>query len=68
MKKILLLIVAAILIAFSSEQLVRAQNPDDKQGAQHKKTSGIFTLYAMDPSARSLCLNDGKEGTTFSIQ
>jgi hypothetical protein len=62
MKKILLLIVAAILIAFSSEQLVRAQNPDDKQGAQTRKRSGIFTLYALDPLARTLCFNDGKEG------
>jgi hypothetical protein len=62
MKKINFLIVTAALIAVCSPQLVRAQTPDDKQGAQHKKTSGIFTLYAMDPSARSLCLNDGKEG------
>jgi hypothetical protein len=62
MKKILFLIVAAILIAFSSEQLVRAQNPDDKQGAQTRKRSGIFTLYALDPLARTLCFNDGKEG------
>ena len=62
MKKIQFLFVSAVLIAFCSPQLMRAQTPDDKQGAQHKKTNGIFTLYALDPSARSLCLNDGKEG------
>jgi hypothetical protein len=62
MKKIQFLIVTAALLAFCSPQLLRAQTPDDKQGAQHKKTSGIFTLYALDPSARTLCLNDGKEG------
>jgi hypothetical protein len=61
MKKILFLIVSAALIAFCSPKLMRAQTPDDK-GAQQKKTSGIFTLYALDPSARTLCFNDGKEG------
>jgi hypothetical protein len=62
MKKIQFLIVSAALLAFCSPQLFRAQTPDDKQGAQHKKTNGIFTLYALDPSARTLCLSDGKEG------
>jgi hypothetical protein len=66
MKKIQFLIVSAALLAFCSPQLLRAQTPDDKQGAQHKKTSGIFTLYALDPSARTLCLSDGKEGMQSS--
>jgi hypothetical protein len=62
MKKIFFLIVTAALMALSFPQLMRAQNPDDKQGAQTRKRSGIFTLYALDPLARSLCFNDGKEG------
>lgn len=39
--------------------------PDDKQAAQPRKRSGIFTLYAVDPLARTLCFNDGKEGMAF---
>ena len=63
MKKISFLIVSVAVIALCSPQLLRAQTaPDEKQGAQARKRSGIFTLYAMDPLARSLCLNDGKEG------
>ena len=48
--------------------LVRAQNPalpDDKQATQPRKRGGIFTLYAMDPLARTLCFTDGKEGMAF---
>ena len=48
--------------------LVRAQNPalpDDKQATQPRKRCGIFTLYAMDPLARTLCFTDGKEGMAF---
>ena len=39
--------------------------PDDKQAAQPRKRGGIFTLYAVDPLARTLCFNDGKEGMAF---
>src|SRR5215212_8658733 len=54
-----------LLVGFGFPQLLRAQSPaapDDKQGSQPRKRSGIFTMYAMDPLARSLCFNDGKEG------
>ena len=62
MKKISLFIVsAALLIGFGGAQLLRAQTPDDK-GAQPRKRSGIFTMYALDPLARTFCFNDGKEG------
>lgn len=49
-------------------QLVHAQTPavpDDKQASQPKKRGGIFTIYAVDPLARSLCFADGKEGMAF---
>ena len=64
MKKITFLIVSA-LFAFSCAQLLDAQTPtlpDEKQTAQPRKRSGIFTLYALDPLARALCFTDGKEG------
>jgi hypothetical protein len=38
--------------------------PDDKTGPPRKR-SGIFTMYAIDPLARTLCFNDGKEGMAF---
>ncbi|HXC69783.1 MAG TPA: hypothetical protein VN644_07395 [Pyrinomonadaceae bacterium] len=58
------LIVSAVLIAFCSAQTLRAQTPTtpDEKAAQPRKTSGIFTMYALDPLARSFCFNDGKEG------
>ncbi len=66
MKKISLLIVsAALMIGFGCAQLVRAQTPDDK-GAQARKRSGVFTMYALDPLARSFCFNDGKEGMAIA--
>ena len=66
MKKISLLIVsAALMIGFGCAQLVRAQTPDDK-GAQPRKRSGVFTMYALDPLARSFCFNDGKEGMAIA--
>lgn len=68
MKKISFLIVSAALIAFCFPQILRAQTPatpDEKQTAQPRKRSGIFTLYALDPLSRSLCFNDGKEGMMF---
>jgi hypothetical protein len=69
MNKISCLIVSAALIAFCSPQLLHAQTataPDEKQGAQQRKRAGIFTMYALDPLARTLCLNDGKEGRTIA--
>jgi hypothetical protein len=66
MKKISLLIVsAALMIGFGCAQLVRAQTPDDK-GSQPRKRNGIFTMYALDPLARSFCFNDGKEGMAIA--
>jgi hypothetical protein len=57
-----------LLAGFGFPQLLRAQTPampDEKQPAQPRKRGGIFTLYAMDPLARSLCFTDGKEGMAF---
>lgn len=39
--------------------------PDEKQASQPKKRGGIFTMYALDPLARTLCFSDGKEGMQF---
>jgi hypothetical protein len=67
MKRLFLSIVL-LLAGFGFPQLLRAQTaamPDDKQAAQPRKRSGIFTLYAMDPLARTVCFNDGKEGMAF---
>ena len=62
-----LLVSIVLLAGFGFPQLLRAQTPampDDKQ-AQPRKRSGIFTMYAIDPLARTLCLTDGKEGMAF---
>ena len=67
MKKLLICFVL-LLSGFSVPQLLRAQTPampDDKQAAQPRKRGGIFTIYAMDPLARTLCFADGKEGMVF---
>ncbi len=67
MKKLLIFLVL-LASGFAFPQLLRAQTPampDDKQAAQPRKRGGIFTLYAVDPLARSLCFNDGKEGMAF---
>jgi hypothetical protein len=58
------LIVSAALIAFCSPAVLRAQTPTtpDEKAAQPRKTTGIFTLYALDPLARTFCFTDGKEG------
>src|ERR1041385_7638884 len=64
----LLVCLILLLAGCGLPQLVRAQTPatpDDKQTAQPRKRSGIFTLYAVDPLARTLCFNDGKEGMAF---
>jgi len=66
MKSLLVFIV--LFAGFTFPQSLRAQTaavPDDKQAAQPRRRGGIFTIYAMDPLARTLCLTDGKEGMAF---
>jgi len=67
MKKLLIFLVL-LLSGFAFPRVLRAQTPavpDDKQATQPRKRGGIFTLYAVDPLARTLCFNDGKEGMAF---
>ena len=67
MKKLLIFLVL-LITGFAFPQLLRAQTPampDDKQATQPRKHGGIFTLYAVDPLARTLCFKDGKEGMAF---
>jgi hypothetical protein len=61
--KNLLVCMVLLLAGFGGPQLLRAQTPTapDEKG-QSKKRGGIITLYALDPLARTLCFNDGKEG------
>ena len=58
-----------VFIAVGSHQVLRAQTtssaPDEKRAAQPRTRGGIFTMYAVDPLARTLCFNDGKEGMAF---
>ena len=64
-----LFIVLVVSIGFTSQQVMRAQTPsapDEKRAAQPKKRGGIFTMYAIDPLARTLCFSDGKEGMAFT--
>ena len=64
----LLTSIILLLAGLGGPQLLRAQTPampDDKQAPQSQKRSGIFTIYAMDPLARTLCFTDGKEGMAF---
>jgi len=68
MKRVLY-ISLVVFIAFGFHQVLRAQNPsapDEKRAAQPQKRGGIFTLYAIDPLARTLCFSDGKEGMAFA--
>jgi hypothetical protein len=68
MKRFLLMAVV-MCFAFGSHQVLRAQNPtgpDEKRAAQPRKRGGIFTMYAIDPLARTLCFSDGKEGMAFT--
>ena len=68
MKRVLF-ISLVVFIAFGSHQALRAQNPsapDEKRAAQPRKRGGIFTMYAIDPLARTLCFSDGKEGMAFT--
>ena len=67
--KSFLFIVLVVSIGFTSQQVTRAQTPsapDEKRATQPKKRGGIFTMYAIDPLARTLCFSDGKEGMTFT--
>ena len=64
-----LFIVLVVSIGFTSQQVMRAQTPsapDEKRATQPKKRGGIFTMYAIDPLARTLCFSDGKEGMAFT--
>ena len=64
--KSLLVLIVLLLAGFGVPQLQHAQTvPDDKQATQPRKRGGIFTMYAVDPLARTLCLTDGKEGMAF---
>ncbi len=68
MKRILF-ISLVVFIAFGFHPVLRAQNPsapDEKRAAQPRKRGGIFTMYAIDPLARTLCFSDGKEGMAFA--
>ena len=68
MKKILVCFVL-LLAGFGGPQLLRAQTPampDDKQAAQPRKRSGIFTLYALDPWPVTSVLVTGKKGWRLS--
>lgn len=67
--KHILFILLVVFISSGSQQVLRAQAPsapDEKRAAQPRKRGGIFTLYAIDPLARTLCFNDGKEGMAFT--
>ena len=58
-----------VFVAIGSHQVLRAQAPsapDEKRAVQPKKRGGIFTLYLVDPLARTLCFSDGKEGMAIS--
>ena len=60
-----LFVVFVVFMGFGSHQVISAQTPtapDEKRAAQPRKRGGIFTLYALDPLARTLCFSDGKEG------
>lgn len=64
-----LFIVSVVFIGFGSHQVLRAQTPtvpDEKRAAQPRKRGGIFTMYSIDPLARTLCFSDGKEGMAFT--
>lgn len=64
-----LLITVVVFIGFSSHQALRGQTPsapDEKRAAQPRKRGGIFTIYALDPLARTFCFTDGKEGMVFT--
>lgn len=60
-----LFIVSVVFIGFGAVQALRAQTPtapDEKRAMQAQKRGGVFTMYALDPLARTFCFSDGKEG------
>lgn len=62
-------LIVLLMTGFGGPQLLRAQTPtapDEKRAAQPRKRGGIFTMYAVDPLARTLCFSDGKEGMAFT--
>ena len=68
MKRVLFILLV-VFISSGSYQVLRAQAPsapDEKRAAQPRKRGGIFTMYAIDPLARTLCFSDGKEGMAFT--
>ena len=68
MKRFLLMTVV-VFIGVGSHQVLRGQTPsapDEKRAAQPRKRGGIFTIYAVDPLARTFCFSDGKEGMVFT--
>jgi hypothetical protein len=61
------LIALVVFVGFGSNQVISAQTtPDEKQATQPRKRGGIFTMYSLDPLARTLCFSDGKEGMAFA--
>ncbi len=63
-----LFIVMVVFIGVASAQLMSAQTPtapDEKRAPQPKRRGGIFTMYVVDPLARTMCFSDGKEGFAF---
>lgn len=60
-----LFIALLVFTGLGSQQLLSAQTPqapDEKGVSQPKKRGGIFTMYILDPLARTMCFSDGKEG------
>lgn len=71
MKRSVPVIVSFVFVMACGLPLLRAQTaamPDEKQAAQPRKRGGVFTMYALDPLARTLCFTDGKEGMAFMSQ
>ena len=63
-----LFIALVVFIGLGSQQLLSAQMPtapDEKRATQPKKRGGVFTMYVLDPLARTMCFSDGKEGFAF---
>jgi hypothetical protein len=66
--KSFLISIVFLLAGLGGPHLLRAQTPampDDKQATQPRRRGGIFTIYTVDPLARTLCFTDGKEGMAF---
>src|ERR1044072_1750606 len=67
--KTFLISIVLLMAGFGGPHLLRSQTPvapDEKRPAQPKKRGGIFTIYAVDPLARTLCFSDGKEGMAIT--